>query len=147
MSCFTLCQHTAFFFIYLWSFEFSTFNHFNLFLFSFTDTHVCLSGQFKCTKNQKCIPINLRCNGQDDCGDEEDERDCRKLCLQNFVLWLVLNGELEENTGNVFYLKQFENVQAVNSQDCVQCFIYKKRKVKCHLLTPNVKSLQRRKGL
>ncbi|KAJ7345792.1 hypothetical protein JRQ81_001742, partial [Phrynocephalus forsythii] len=40
------------------------------------DTHVCLSGQFKCTKNQKCIPINLRCNGQDDCGDEEDERDC-----------------------------------------------------------------------
>ncbi|XP_011894048.1 PREDICTED: low-density lipoprotein receptor-related protein 1B [Cercocebus atys] len=40
------------------------------------DTHVCLSGQFKCTKNQKCIPVNLRCNGQDDCGDEEDERDC-----------------------------------------------------------------------
>ncbi|XP_048808618.1 low-density lipoprotein receptor-related protein 1B isoform X3 [Lagopus muta] len=40
------------------------------------DTHVCLSGQFKCTKSQKCIPINLRCNGQDDCGDEEDERDC-----------------------------------------------------------------------
>ncbi|KAL1785367.1 low-density lipoprotein receptor-related protein 1B [Sigmodon hispidus] len=40
------------------------------------DTHVCLPGQFKCTKNQKCIPVNLRCNGQDDCGDEEDERDC-----------------------------------------------------------------------
>uniref|UniRef100_A0A7M4EIV0 Low-density lipoprotein receptor-related protein 1B n=1 Tax=Crocodylus porosus TaxID=8502 RepID=A0A7M4EIV0_CROPO len=40
------------------------------------DTHVCLSGQFKCTKSQKCIPINLRCNGQDDCGNEEDERDC-----------------------------------------------------------------------
>ncbi|EGW13731.1 Low-density lipoprotein receptor-related protein 1B [Cricetulus griseus] len=39
-------------------------------------THVCLPGQFKCTKNQKCIPVNLRCNGQDDCGDEEDERDC-----------------------------------------------------------------------
>lgn len=42
------------------------------------DTYVCLPGQFKCTKNQKCIPINLRCNGQDNCGDEEDERDCRK---------------------------------------------------------------------
>ncbi|MEJ1271890.1 hypothetical protein NN561_002737 [Cricetulus griseus] len=40
------------------------------------ETHVCLPGQFKCTKNQKCIPVNLRCNGQDDCGDEEDERDC-----------------------------------------------------------------------
>ena len=33
---------------------------------------------FKCTKNKKCIPVNLRCNGQDDCGDEEDEKDCRK---------------------------------------------------------------------
>ncbi|XP_064419902.1 low-density lipoprotein receptor-related protein 1B [Latimeria chalumnae] len=40
------------------------------------DTHVCLSGQFKCTKMQKCIPINLRCNGQNDCGDEEDELGC-----------------------------------------------------------------------
>lgn len=43
-----------------------------------TDTYICLSGQFKCTKKQKCIPLNLRCNGQDDCGDGEDETDCRK---------------------------------------------------------------------
>lgn len=48
------------------------------FVLFFLDTHVCLAGQFKCTKNKKCIPVNLRCNGQDDCGDEEDEKDCRK---------------------------------------------------------------------
>ncbi|XP_071403359.1 low-density lipoprotein receptor-related protein 1B-like, partial [Centroberyx affinis] len=39
-------------------------------------TYICLSGQFKCTRKQKCIPLNLRCNGQDDCGDGEDETDC-----------------------------------------------------------------------
>lgn len=43
-----------------------------------TETYICLSGQFKCTRKQKCIPLNLRCNGQDDCGDGEDETDCRK---------------------------------------------------------------------
>lgn len=43
-----------------------------------TETYICLSGQFKCTRKQKCIPLNLRCNGQDDCGDGEDEMDCRK---------------------------------------------------------------------
>ncbi|XP_016117005.1 low-density lipoprotein receptor-related protein 1B-like, partial [Sinocyclocheilus grahami] len=39
-------------------------------------TYICLSGQLKCTRKQKCIPLNLRCNGQDDCGDGEDETDC-----------------------------------------------------------------------
>ncbi|XP_049341186.1 low-density lipoprotein receptor-related protein 1B isoform X1 [Astyanax mexicanus] len=40
------------------------------------DTYICLPGQFKCTRKQKCIPINQRCNGQDECGDGEDETDC-----------------------------------------------------------------------
>lgn len=44
-----------------------------------SETYICLSGQFKCTRKQKCIPLNLRCNGQDDCGDGEDETDCRKF--------------------------------------------------------------------
>ncbi len=48
------------------------------------DTYICLSGQFKCTRKQKCIPLNLRCNGQDDCGDGEDETDCRKLRHDTF---------------------------------------------------------------
>lgn len=49
---------------------------------AFSETYICLSGQFKCTRKQKCIPLNLRCNGQDDCGDGEDETDCRKTPLQ-----------------------------------------------------------------
>lgn len=47
-------------------------------LFYLSETYICLSGQFKCTRKQKCIPLNLRCNGQDDCGDGEDETECRK---------------------------------------------------------------------
>lgn len=44
----------------------------------FAESYICLSGQFKCTGTHKCIPVNLRCNGQDDCGDGEDEHDCRE---------------------------------------------------------------------
>lgn len=41
------------------------------------DIHVCLPSQFKCTNTNRCIPGIFRCNGQDNCGDGEDERDCR----------------------------------------------------------------------
>lgn len=42
------------------------------------DIHVCLPSQFKCTNTNRCIPGIFRCNGQDNCGDGEDEKDCRK---------------------------------------------------------------------
>ena len=42
------------------------------------DIHVCLPSQFKCTNTNRCIPGIFRCNGQDNCGDGEDERDCRE---------------------------------------------------------------------
>ncbi|MEQ2176048.1 hypothetical protein GOODEAATRI_024093, partial [Goodea atripinnis] len=51
-------------------------NLLTLFQFFILETYICLSGQFKCNRKQKCIPLNLRCNGQDDCGDGEDETDC-----------------------------------------------------------------------
>lgn len=49
------------------------------FLFFFLpDIHVCLPSQFKCTHPSRCIPGIFRCNGQDNCGEGEDEKDCRK---------------------------------------------------------------------
>lgn len=46
--------------------------------FVFPDIHVCLPSQFKCTHPSRCIPGIFRCNGQDNCGEGEDEKDCRE---------------------------------------------------------------------
>lgn len=43
------------------------------------DIHVCLPSQFKCSHPSRCIPGIFRCNGQDNCGEGEDEKDCREL--------------------------------------------------------------------
>ena len=37
----------------------------------------CTPQEFQCD-NQQCIPSVQRCDGNDDCGDESDERNCRK---------------------------------------------------------------------
>lgn len=50
------------------------------------DIHVCLPSQFKCTNTNRCIPGIFRCNGQDNCGDGEDEKDCREWGAQG-VRW------------------------------------------------------------
>lgn len=42
------------------------------------DIHVCLPSQFKCSHPSRCIPGIFRCNGQDNCGEGEDEKDCRE---------------------------------------------------------------------
>lgn len=64
--------------------------------FFLLETYICLSGQFKCTRKQKCIPLNLRCNGQDDCGDGEDETDCRESLQHYFLLSEVaINNALQ----------------------------------------------------
>ena len=50
-------------------------------VFLFPDIHVCLPSQFKCTHPSRCIPGIFRCNGQDNCGEGEDEKDCRESLL------------------------------------------------------------------
>lgn len=59
------------------------------------DIHVCLPSQFKCTNTNRCIPGIFRCNGQDNCGDGEDEKDCREWGAQGFrweQVWVRLRG-------------------------------------------------------
>lgn len=59
------------------------------------DIHVCLPSQFKCTNTNRCIPGIFRCNGQDNCGDGEDEKDCREWGAQGVrweQAWASLRG-------------------------------------------------------
>ena len=38
--------------------------------------YACKSDEFRCT-NHKCVHKTLKCNGQNDCGDNSDEtKDC-----------------------------------------------------------------------
>uniref|UniRef100_A0AC35G4Q0 Uncharacterized protein n=1 Tax=Panagrolaimus sp. PS1159 TaxID=55785 RepID=A0AC35G4Q0_9BILA len=41
---------------------------------------VCTENEFRCDVG-KCIALKLRCDSFDDCGDNSDERDCRKFYL------------------------------------------------------------------
>ena len=36
----------------------------------------CDSGKFECENNGNCIPSSYECDGDNDCGDNSDERNC-----------------------------------------------------------------------
>ena len=38
----------------------------------------CSDGEFTC-KNNECISLSLTCNKNDDCGDNSDEDDCKRM--------------------------------------------------------------------
>ncbi|PIC45037.1 hypothetical protein B9Z55_005196 [Caenorhabditis nigoni] len=52
-------------------------------------TKACKADSFKCEDN-RCIPMSWRCDGDIDCQNEEDEKNCPKTC-----------GEKEHKCGNV----------------------------------------------
>lgn len=45
-------------------------------------TRACDSNQFQCS-DFKCIPKFYVCNGNPDCVDKEDERNCGKILIVN----------------------------------------------------------------
>ena len=37
----------------------------------------CPTDQFKCRYERRCVPLVVKCNGVDDCGDNSDEWNCK----------------------------------------------------------------------
>ena len=51
-----------------------------------TTPYPCADDKFSCA-NQRCIVAHWKCDGEDDCGDDSDERGCRKYLCFNFYVW------------------------------------------------------------
>ena len=57
--------------------KFCRFYTYDMFLYSISKgtSPTCRSTEFSCV-NQKCIPKDWACNGENDCGDDSDELNC-----------------------------------------------------------------------
>ena len=42
----------------------------------------CSVGYIYCNNTDKCVRAAYRCDGDNDCGDNEDETNCRKFIVQ-----------------------------------------------------------------
>lgn len=45
----------------------------------------CGPGNFQCEVSRMCLPLSMRCNGNDDCGkaDDSDELNCSTNCTRD----------------------------------------------------------------
>ena len=51
----------------------------------------CLSNQFTCSSDQKCVPFRKICNGHKDCADGSDELMCETSKYFNSIRRIALN--------------------------------------------------------
>ena len=58
----------------------------------------CCSNQFACHGKEKCIDASYKCDYDNDCGDNEDERSCNEQCVKRYTNWN------EHGDGKLVYL-------------------------------------------
>lgn len=51
-----------------------------MFIVHAEEKETCSADEFSCD-NGNCVLDDQRCNGEDNCGDGSDERDCREIYL------------------------------------------------------------------
>ena len=56
----------------------------------------CELGQFRCGTG-RCIPGDWHCDGTSDCVDDSDERDCRELLITNYIMYIILYINIQED--------------------------------------------------
>jgi len=59
-----------------------------LLLFFPPDQHTCPADRFKC-QNNRCIPLRWLCDGDNDCGNDEDESNTTCSGIDKLDFWVV----------------------------------------------------------
>ena len=72
-----------------WTKSFLVFN-FTLYFCNLSDVTSCSPREFSCT-NGRCIFKHLHCDGNDNCLDNSDEQNCRKLT--SFIVFKCCPGK------------------------------------------------------